>query len=88
MRSKGEIMKFYVATIACLMFGLASAYGADSSTGPAAGTRHGACSGDIKRHCADIQRGKGKIPECLVAHAADLSPECRKRMEKYAKTPT
>jgi hypothetical protein len=81
------IMKLYVAIVACLILGSASAYGADSpassSAASAVGTRHGACAGDIQKFCADVEHGKGKIRECLVQRAAELTPGCRMRVERY-----
>ena len=81
-------MKVYVAIVACLMLGSAGAYGADSSTSSsiasAVGTRHGPCSGDIQKFCADIEHGKGKIRECLAQHTAELAPGCKVRVERYA----
>lgn len=80
-------MKLYVAIVACLILGSASAYGADSPASSLAasdiGTRHGACSGDIQKFCADVEHGKGKIRECLARRAAELTPGCRMRVERY-----
>lgn len=81
-------MKLYVAIVACLILGSAGAFGADSSTSSSAtsatGTRHGACSGDIQKFCADVEHGKGKIRECLAQHTAELTPVCKVRVERYA----
>jgi hypothetical protein len=80
-------MKLYVAIVACLILGSASAYGADSPASSSAasgiGTRHGACSADIQKFCGDVERGKGKIRECLARRAAELTPGCRMRVERY-----
>jgi hypothetical protein len=36
-----------------------------------------ACKADVERLCAGVQRGGGRIRECLKQHAAELSPECK-----------
>lgn len=36
-----------------------------------------ACTGDAKKHCASVQRGGGRIVQCLRDHNAELTPACR-----------
>lgn len=36
-----------------------------------------ACADDIKAHCADVQRGQGRIRACVKEHFKDLSPGCQ-----------
>ena len=36
-----------------------------------------ACMGDAKKLCSDVQRGGGRILQCLRAHDAELAPACR-----------
>jgi flagellar motility protein MotE (MotC chaperone) len=36
-----------------------------------------ACSADIQKFCAQIERAKGAMRACLQAHANELSAECR-----------
>lgn len=41
-----------------------------------------ACRGDIKRFCAGIKPGQGRIAACLKSHRAELSPACREDLSK------
>jgi hypothetical protein len=36
-----------------------------------------ACKPDVQTLCADVQRGGGRIMECLKSHADKVSPECK-----------
>jgi len=36
-----------------------------------------ACSADIQKFCANIERGKGATRACLDTHQNELSPVCR-----------
>lgn len=36
-----------------------------------------ACTDDVKRHCADVVPGQGRVHECLRYHADNLTSECR-----------
>jgi hypothetical protein len=46
-----------------------------------------ACAPDIKKHCAGIEIGGGRIRRCLKAHEAELSDPCKAQIaavkEKY-----
>jgi hypothetical protein len=82
-------MRLCIAIIAFVVIGAAGSYAADK---PAAdtpartvGTRHGVCSADIQKFCENVERGKGKVRECLTQHEADLSPACKTRIEKRMK---
>lgn len=81
-------MKLYIAMSAFVIIGSGVSYAADSAatsgtTERAVGTRHGACSADIQKFCADVEHGKGKIRECLKQHIADLAGPCKARMEEH-----
>ena len=39
-----------------------------------------ACKDDVQKFCANVERGKGKIRECLSGHTADLSDACKARL--------
>ena len=85
-------MKFYIVAAAFLTLGAGASYAADSAAtdgapAPTVGTRHGACSADIQKFCADVEHGKGKIRECLKQHIADLAGPCKARMEEHAGKP-
>jgi hypothetical protein len=44
------------------------------------------CVGDIKKLCAGIQPGEGRIKACIKSHLTDLSPTCEDRMLTVAVT--
>jgi hypothetical protein len=47
-----------------------------------------ACDGDIRKHCATVKRGEGRVRTCLQQHEADLSPGCREFLSRtLAPTP-
>jgi len=45
-----------------------------------------ACADDIKRLCAGIQPGQGRIKVCIKSHLTDLSPACEDRVLTVAVT--
>jgi hypothetical protein len=42
---------------------------------------HGDCAEDLKKLCADVKPGSGRMGLCLGEHSAELSPACKKRIE-------
>ena len=36
-----------------------------------------ACAADVQKFCGLIERGKGEMRACLLAHESDLSATCR-----------
>ena len=36
-----------------------------------------ACAADMATYCANVPKGCGRPKQCLKAHAAQLSPDCR-----------
>jgi hypothetical protein len=47
----------------------------------------GACRDDIQKLCGGIERGGGRIRECLTGQMDKLSDSCRQRVESRAKKP-
>jgi Cysteine rich repeat len=43
-----------------------------------------ACTGDVKKNCADIVPGGGRIEACMKDHFADLSEECKETISQAA----
>ncbi len=39
-----------------------------------------ACMPDIRSHCANVDRGGGRIAACLQQNSEKLSPECRQAL--------
>jgi len=40
------------------------------------------CQADVEKLCAKVERGQGRIIQCLNEHSADLSADCKKAMEE------
>lgn len=78
-------MKFYIALAAALTVGPALSLAADDT---GAGTKHGVCAADVQKFCAGVERGQGRIRDCLVQHTADLSDACKQRMGEHAQKAT
>lgn len=38
---------------------------------------HAICQADIDKFCKDVPPGPGRVRDCLVAHEAELSAECK-----------
>jgi hypothetical protein len=47
--------------------------------------RRGACRADVQRLCAGVERGSGKIFECLNSQKDKLSDDCRNMLESRDK---
>jgi hypothetical protein len=45
----------------------------------------GACREDIQKLCSGVERGSGKIFDCLAGQKDKLSDGCRKRVESRNK---
>jgi hypothetical protein len=45
----------------------------------------GACRDDVQKLCAGIERGGGRIRDCLAGQIDKLSDSCRKVVESRAK---
>jgi Cysteine rich repeat len=56
------------------------ALGASAQDRPA----RGACAADIKKFCADVERGEGRIVACIKDHLKDLSPPCQAKFAALA----
>jgi hypothetical protein len=41
-----------------------------------------ACEADVQRLCGNVQRGEGRIVNCLKEHKTELSESCAQSMEK------
>ena len=45
----------------------------------------GACRADAERLCAGVERGGGRIVDCLAGQKDKLSDDCRKMVESRGK---
>jgi hypothetical protein len=43
-----------------------------------------ACTADVKKNCADINSGRGRIEACLKDHFADVSDQCKETISQAA----
>jgi len=50
--------------------------------GPATATaQNRACADDVKKLCADVTGGSGRILKCLKAHRTEVSPQCKTQLQ-------
>jgi len=68
------ILRVALIAIACAT--ASSAGLAQDSTRP-----RGACREDVQKLCAGIERGGGRILDCLAGQKDKLSDDCRKQVE-------
>lgn len=45
-----------------------------------------ACMADFQKLCANVQRGGGRIRQCMLDNADKLTPQCRDAMKRQAGT--
>ena len=75
-------------SVVLLVFPILLTVQARAADAPAAGPEKGACKEDLKKFCASVQPGGGRLVRCLKEHEKDLSPACqeaRKAASKKAK---
>ena len=41
----------------------------------------GPCGADIEKFCKDVQRGGGRIAQCMKQHENDMSQACREQID-------
>jgi hypothetical protein len=56
---------------------------APAAANVAVGPRWTACTSEVQKFCANIERGKGKMRECLQRHVADASDACKARLAEH-----
>jgi hypothetical protein len=55
---------------------------ADDATPPPTGGPMAACRQDVQTLCPGVQRGGGRIMECLKSHETDVSAGCKTAMKE------
>lgn len=43
-----------------------------------------ACLADFQKFCANVQRGGGRIRQCMLDNADKLTPQCKDAMKRQA----
>ncbi len=46
----------------------------------------GACAGDMKSKCGDVQPGEGRVRACVKEHLTEFSEPCQTRLANVAAT--
>ncbi len=49
---------------------------------PSLSFARGACKADREKFCANVQRGEGRIRNCMKEHYNQLSTECKQKIEE------
>jgi Cysteine rich repeat len=71
-------MRTYAAALAlALLPATAIAQSAPATPSPDREAYRAACSADVQKFCANIEKAKGAMRSCLEAHEKDLSDTCR-----------
>lgn len=81
MRATGIILTLLLAGVA--FAGAAAAQGGPGKGGPGKGQGKGkgACKADVARLCGDVERGEGRVRQCLESKKDQLSEGCRTHVE-------
>ena len=66
--------------LAALPLLVATAAAAQRNMSPAERQATQACMPDIRSHCANVERGSGRIVACLRQNSEKLAPECRQAL--------
>lgn len=69
-----------VLALAALPLLLATTAAAQGGASPAQRQAAQACRTDIRTHCANVERGGGRIIACLRENSEKLSPDCRQAL--------
>lgn len=82
----------FALAFVCLASAAALAAEPDAAPAPAGdaaaqtqgGGRWKACGDDVKKFCANVDKGKGQMRACLDSHAAELSDSCKSARAEHA----
>jgi hypothetical protein len=68
----GEMMKLLILSMSLMLN--VSLFAQD------AGSQKNSCAADVKKFCAGVEKGQGRIVKCLKEHEKELSPECSSKL--------
>jgi hypothetical protein len=74
------MFKVSIAVVACVV-GFSTAAFAQNQRG----AMREACKPDFEKYCSDVQRGGGRIVECLNKQHDSLSEACQKALDARTK---
>lgn len=74
---KLSTLLFILCTVSAAPFSLADETPADPLAPPSLADLHAACDADIKKLCAGVQPGGGRILACLKQHQESVSDICK-----------
>lgn len=76
-------MKTWLLPLACLGLFSVCAQAADAPAAPPGGPDvRAACAADVKKFCAGVQPGKGRVRACITEHRDALSEGCRGALQQ------
>ncbi len=75
-------MKRYIALIAAIAL---ASFSSVALAQEDQSHHRGACRADAARLCAGVERGHGRVFECLAGQKDKLSDDCRKMVESRGK---
>ena len=74
------MFKVSIVVVACIV-GFSSVAFAQNQRG----AMREACKADLEKYCSDVQRGGGRIAECLNKQHDSLSDACKTALDARAK---
>lgn len=75
-------MKTLLLPLSCLALVALAAQAQQAPSAPQATPVREACAADVKKFCADVQPGGGRIRACIAQHRDDLSQGCRDALQQ------
>ena len=74
------MFRFCIAVVTCVVGFSTAGFAQDQR-----GAMREACKADVEKYCSDIQRGGGRIRECLNKQHDQLSEACQKAFDARTK---
>ena len=74
------MFRFSIAVVACVACFSTAGFAQNQR-----GAMREACKTDVEKYCSDVQRGGGRIGECLNKQRDQLSEACQKALDARTK---